>query len=105
MTAVDEVRTQRGPSESVVVDIGGDIGALIVTTAAALEGAEIEICPVGSLTRTHTVVRARQLRGSDVIYAGVFPSLPSGQYTLLAWGYLPETEVQIEGGAVTQISW
>jgi hypothetical protein len=32
----------------VVLDIGGDIGALIVTASAALAGAEIEICPAGA---------------------------------------------------------
>jgi len=105
MATETEARTVRGPSESVVIDIGGDIGALVVTTRAALEGAEIEICPVGSLTRAHTIVRARQVRGADVVYAGVFPSLPSGEYTLLAWGYLPETQFTVEGGAVTEISW
>ena len=33
---------------SVVLDIGGDIGALIVTAPAELEGIEIEIRPVGA---------------------------------------------------------
>ncbi len=33
---------------SVVLDIGGDIGALIVTARAELEGIEIEIRPVGA---------------------------------------------------------
>jgi hypothetical protein len=32
----------------VVLDIGGEIGALIVTAPAALAGAEIEICPAGA---------------------------------------------------------
>ncbi len=33
---------------SVVLDIGGDIGALIVATPAEMEGIEIEIRPVGA---------------------------------------------------------
>jgi hypothetical protein len=32
----------------VVLDIGGDIGALIVSAPAHLAGAEIEICPAGA---------------------------------------------------------
>lgn len=32
---------------TVMLDIGGEIGALVVTTPAALEGAEIEIRPTG----------------------------------------------------------
>lgn len=32
----------------VVLDIGGDVGALVVSTPAAMVGVEIEICPSGS---------------------------------------------------------
>ena len=35
----------------VVLDIGGDIGALVVTTPASLAGVEIEICPAGARTQ------------------------------------------------------
>jgi len=38
------VRAGRG---AVVLDIGGDIGALVLGTSATLDGAEIEICPAG----------------------------------------------------------
>jgi hypothetical protein len=100
-----ESRTDRRPSESVAVDIGGTIGALVVNAPQALLGAEIEICPVGSTTRTHTVVRAREVPGRGVVYAGVFPDLPEGEYTLLAFGKLPEATVRIGGGVVTQFSW
>jgi hypothetical protein len=31
----------------VVLDIGDDVGALVVTTPAGLRGAELEICPAG----------------------------------------------------------
>jgi len=95
----------RRASESVVVDIGGTIGALVVTTIHALEGAEIEICPVGGASRTHTIVRAREVPGGGVVYAGVFPSVPSGYYTLLAWGSMPEADIKIDGGIVTQFDW
>jgi hypothetical protein len=92
-------------SEGVVIEIGGVIGALVVNTTHALDGAEIEICPVGGTFRTHTIVRAREVPGGTVVYAGVFPSLPAGAYTLLPWGALPSAEVRIEGGAVTEFSW
>jgi hypothetical protein len=90
-----------------VVDIGGSIGALVVNTDQALDGAQIEIRPVGAgpSAQTHTIVRAREIPGGGVVYAGVFPSLAAGEYTLLAWGSLPETAVRVEGGSVTQISW
>jgi hypothetical protein len=101
----ESVGGDRRPSESVAVDIGGVIGALVVNTPQALELAEIEICPVGTTSRTHTVVRAREVPGGGVVYAGVFPSLPAGDYTLLRWGSMPETVVPIVGGTVTQFTW
>ncbi len=100
-----EPPADRRPSESVAVDIGGTIGALVVNAPQVLLGAEIEICPMGSTTRTHTVVRAREVPGGAVIYAGVFPDLPEGDYTLLAFGSLPAATVRIDGGVVTQFSW
>lgn len=36
----------------VVLDIGDDIGALVVSAPAGLDGAEIEICPAGARQRT-----------------------------------------------------
>jgi hypothetical protein len=90
------------PSEGVVVDIGGDTGALVVHTTPDFDEVEIHICPVGTGSRTHTVVRARHLPSGDVVYAGVFPSLPAGDYTLLA---PVETVVHVDGGAVTEASW
>ncbi len=101
----DRLHSERRLSEGVVIEIGGSIGALVVNTTHALDGAEIEICPVGSTARTHTIVRAREIPGGAVVYAGVFPSLPAGAYTVLAWGALPAAEVRIEGGAVTEFSW
>jgi hypothetical protein len=95
----------RRPSESVVVDIGGAIGALVVNAPPALDGAEIEICPAGATARTHTIVRAREVPGAGVVYAGVFPSLPEGDYRLFGQGLLPEATVRIDGGAVTHFSW
>ena len=101
----DLVHGGRPPSESVIVDIGGAIGALVVTTADDMNGAEIELCPVGAKARSHTIVRPREIPGGGVIYASVFPSLPQGDYTLLAFASRPETVVRIEGGSVTQFAW
>jgi hypothetical protein len=95
----------RRPSESVLIDIGGTIGALVVNTPEALDGAEIEICPVGTTTRSHTIVRPRELPGGDIVYAGVFPSLPEGDYILLPYDSLPESSVHVDGGAISQINW
>lgn len=95
----------RRPSEGVVVDIGGPIGALVVHTDQSLDRAEIEICPLGSTTRTHTIVRAREVGGGIVVYAAVFPALVEGDYRLLPWGSLPEAAVRVVGGQVTDFNW
>lgn len=95
----------RRPSESVVIEVGGSIGALVVNTSDALDGAEIEICPVGATARTHTIVRPRELPGGAIVYAGVFPALPAGDYVLLPWGSQPEASVRIDGGAISQLNW
>jgi hypothetical protein len=101
----NEAHGPRRPSESVVVDIGGAIGALVVNAPPALDGAEIEICPVGATSRTHTIVRPREVPGGRVVYAGVFPAIPEGDYLLLPSGTLPEVAIRIDGGKVTQFSW
>ncbi len=49
MTEVENPHAGQG---MVVLDIGGDIGALIVSTPAHMAGVEIEICPTGA---RHTV--------------------------------------------------
>jgi len=68
---------------AVVLDIGGNIGALVLHTPPDWVGAEIEISPTDADTpRTHTAVRERR-GGPQVQYAAVFAALPAGDYTLL----------------------
>jgi len=66
-----------GPSQegSVVVDIGGDIGAAIVSTPATLVGSEIEIRRCGAAwDGTHVAVRERHVSGG-VLHAAFFSGL------------------------------
>jgi hypothetical protein len=65
---------------SVVVDIGGDVGAAIVSTPASLVGREIEIRPCGAAwDGTHVAVRARQVSGGE-LHAALFSGLTRGTY-------------------------
>jgi hypothetical protein len=67
---------------SVVLDIGGTAGALVVSTPPTLAGEEIEIRLQGAPWRgAHTAVRERRLP-DRVRYAGVFPRLDAGGYEL-----------------------
>jgi hypothetical protein len=77
-----------GTSEvgSVVLDIGGDLGAAIVHTPATLVGSEIEIRRGGTAwDGTHVAVRARNVPGGQV-YAALFPGLQQGSYEVRVRG-------------------
>jgi len=77
-----------GTSEvgSVVLDIGGDLGAAIVHTPATLAGSEIEIRRGGTAWNgTHVAVRARSVPGGEV-YAALFPGLQRGSYEVRVRG-------------------
>jgi hypothetical protein len=94
-------------TDALVIDIGGDAGALIVYAPEELIGAEIEIAradtPPGH--PVHNVVRARQV-GNEVVYAAVFPVLAAGTY--LPWGDQEPpnaTSFTIVGGRVTELDW
>jgi hypothetical protein len=90
---------------TVVLDIGGDIGALVVHTPHALAGLEIDIFRAGEAAPAmHTAVRARELPGGHV-HAAVYPSVPEGEYVIAALGALPELAVTIRGGEVTELEW
>jgi hypothetical protein len=96
-----------GPSGpgSVVLDIGGDVGALIIITPAALAGEEIHVSPVRDpAARTHAVVRERRL-GPVSSHAAVYPALPAGEYTIWRDASRAAGTVHIEGGAATSYHW
>lgn len=68
-----------GPG-SVVLDIGGQVGAAVVMTTAALAGAEIEIRRAGAAwAGDHVAVLERRLAAGPV-WAAVFPSLTEGTW-------------------------
>ena len=78
-----------GPSHagSVVLDIGGDTGALILQTPAEMLGREIDVTPLSAPEAhgTHSLVRERQVSGTTT-YAAVYPALPVGDYIIWRTG-------------------
>ncbi len=113
-----------------MLDIGGDIGALVLMTGPDLLLAEIEISRVdgqpplaegyghshahthadgtmhshGDPTRTHVAVRER--RGpTGVQYAAIYPGLWTGDYTLWGTDGEPRDTVTVIGGEVAQLDW
>jgi hypothetical protein len=94
-----------GPSLGpVMLDIGGDVGAVIVFTPEELDGHEIEIRRGGEpWDGTHVAVRARPWLG-EPMYAAVFGSLPSGPYELRRRGHDDGSvhSIDVRGGTVTE---
>ena len=128
--------SQLGPSNdgTVMIDIGGDIGALVIMTDESLLLAEIEISPEDASdashdhghdhghdhdhdhahdhahdhghapTRTHVAVRERRGPGG-VRYAAIYPNLRQGSYTVYGLDGTPRDTVEIVGGEVRQLDW
>jgi len=118
---------------SVLLDIGGDVGALVVTMPSAMVGIEIEIAPVGGQSRErsqdhdhhghdhghdhdhghghghahrpHVAVVDRPVT-DGTLPSLVFPELVEGSYELFDKG--EETVLMtadITGGQVTFVEW
>ena len=95
---VDEVQLPPSWDGSVVLDIGGEIGSLLLRTPPTMNGVEIDLIPEDEgLLHTHSAVRERRLLGG-VAYAAVYPSLKAGRYTVAGSGQT----VTIVGGQVTE---
>ncbi|WP_326551527.1 phospholipase [Micromonospora sp. NBC_01813] len=100
------------PSEtaSVVLDIGGDMGALIIYTGQEFHGREIEVSRIPDedqadpAPRTHAAVRERQVH-DGVFFSAVITDLRAGSYTVWREGDVPAGQVRITGGAVTEFVW
>jgi hypothetical protein len=89
--------------DSLVLDIGGSVGALVIHAGPELAEQEIEISP-GVRTdapREHNVVHPRQDRYRTE-YTAVFPSVPAGDYTVWHHDGSPHAVITIHGGEVTE---
>lgn len=88
-----------------VLDIGGEVGALMITTGADLDEAEIEIS-AGSdpaAVRTHNQVHVRR-NGDQVAYTAVFPAVAAGDYTVWHPDGSPYAQVTVRGGEVSLLT-
>jgi len=86
-----------------VLDIGGEVGAIIAYLPSATPSGEIEIAPVGDLAaKFHTGVHARDLGGVPG-WIAVFPEVLEGCYDLLDEHLEPIARVLVRGGEVTEV--
>jgi hypothetical protein len=103
-SAPAEARLAPSTVGSVVLDVGGDVGALVVPALAAQSGQEIDLIPRATgVPATHTEVRERRLPGQSV-YAAVFPGVLAGTYCLRSADGA-EAAVVVSGGEVTTAPW
>jgi hypothetical protein len=100
-----ENHSARAHPEHVVLEIGGELGALVVYTDPELHGREIEISPRGEDDhRSHKDVLERS-GGGRPAFAAVFDRIEEGTYTLWIDGAPRARDVAIHGGTVTELDW
>ncbi len=114
MSAPPQVENPFAGQGSVLLDIGGDVGALVVTMPAAMVDVEVEIRPWGSDDhdhdhghhhRPHVAVVERPVIGA-VVPSLVYPELVEGRYELYVKGTdLMELTVDVVGGEVVTTAW
>jgi hypothetical protein len=101
----EENYAARRHPEQVVLDIGEDIGALIVHTDAGMLGVEVEISATGQDDRrTHKDVLEREINGRPA-YTAVFDKVRQGSYTLWVDDVARAREVLVTGATVAQLDW
>jgi hypothetical protein len=92
----------------VLLDIGDDIGAVVLSMPAELAGTEVEARPVATHPDghlPHVGVLARSVAGR-VSHAAVFGALPEGRYELYLRPAGPVAlTVAVRGGEVTNADW
>lgn len=92
----------------VLLDIGGDVGALVVRAPTSLAGQEIEIRPVGRPAPDHLphVAVVGRPTGNGVAHSAVFGELTEGTYELYLRPAGPVALwVTIIGGEVCEAVW
>jgi hypothetical protein len=84
---------------AVILDIGNDVGALVLHTSSEWLGREIDLVPDDrSVPHTHSAVRERRSPEGSA-YAAIYPQLLAGEYTVEG----SRQRLTIIGGCVTEI--
>ncbi|TCO35759.1 hypothetical protein EV652_101644 [Kribbella steppae] len=112
-----------GKGSSVPLDIGGEIGALVIQLPAALEDQEIELRPTGlgpghghddghghghghGHHLPHVAVVPRPTADGTILHSAVFHEVRQGSYQLYVRPDGPvQLTVDIHGGQVTEATW
>jgi hypothetical protein len=88
----------------VAVEVGSGVGALLLWTGPEMDGAELDITPVGhEARRRHVAVLPRRVAGR-IVHAAVYPLLDPGRYLVWEDG-VPHLEVDVADGRITEANW
>jgi hypothetical protein len=89
--------------ESLILDIGDNVGALILYADESCLGQEIDITRSGHSRShdVHTMIRRRRAVSQEFV-AGVYGELESGTYTVWGLDGEPLADIVISGGRVTE---
>jgi hypothetical protein len=87
-----------------MLDIGGDVGALVVYVDAGLIGREIEARPAGHPGRPAHASVLERATASGPLHAVVIPGLGAGPYELWLDGAVPLGAAEVLCGRVTEVS-
>lgn len=109
MTADASAENPYAGQGSVLLDIGGDVGALVVNAPPDMVGTEVEIRPAGGHRHAHHLPHVAVVNrpvGATLVPSLVYPELVEGRYVLCLKG----TDdvllgVDVTGGAVTTAEW
>ena len=97
--------SSRAHPESVMLDLGGDVGALILHTDPAMHGVEVEISADGAdRDGRHKQVLERSIAGRAA-FTAVFDELAEGCYTLWVGDEPRSRGVGVRGGHVAELDW
>lgn len=93
--------TQSRLGSASLLDIGGDVGAVLVRLAGDTPSGELMACPVGQPDEHfHTGVHLREINGASV-WTALFPEVVEGDYSFLIDGTEQQPFSAIGGQVVT----
>ncbi len=93
---------------AVLLDIGDEVGALVVAMPPSMVGEEVEVRRVGGPSPAHLphVAVVDRPAGDTTVPSLVFGELVEGTYELFPKGGGPvRLTADVRGGAVTEVTW